>query len=227
MVSDEPSETCWTLIRAAARGDAEPREEFARRYLPAVRAYLAARWRRTPRSADVDDGVQEVFLTCLREGGALERADDSAGASFRAFLLGVARKVALHLERTGARRDARAGGTAGSRLPHDDPSLSRVYDRAYAREVMRQAGEAMERRARAGSAGARLRVDLLRLRFEEGLPIREIARRWDVDPTPLHRQYAKAAREFRGALREVVGLSERCAGDRLERECDRLLELLR
>jgi len=39
--------TCWTVIRAAAAGSSADRDELARCYLGVVRAYLAARWRRS------------------------------------------------------------------------------------------------------------------------------------------------------------------------------------
>jgi RNA polymerase sigma-70 factor (ECF subfamily) len=226
-MSTAPQETCWTLIRGAARGGRAEREEFTRRYLPAVRTYLAARWRHTPMHAEVDDGVQEVFVACFKQGGALGRVDDTPGRSFRAFLYAVTRNVALHLERTGARRAARSAPEPSSSVQAEETSLSRTYDRAYARALMREAAETMAVRAREKGGEAPRRVKLLELRFEEGSPIHEIARLWDTDPGELHREYAKAAREFRAALREVVGLSERCAPEHLDRECDRLLDALR
>ena len=65
--------TCWTLIEGAASGRAADRDEFARRYLPAVQAYLLARWKESPLAQERDDAVQEVFVECFRQGGALER----------------------------------------------------------------------------------------------------------------------------------------------------------
>jgi hypothetical protein len=62
--------TCWTVIRAAAAGSADDREELARRYLGVVRTYLAARWRGSALRPDLDDAVQEVFVACFKEGGA-------------------------------------------------------------------------------------------------------------------------------------------------------------
>jgi len=219
-------ETCWTLIRAAARGGTLEREEFTRRYHPAIRAYLAARWRHGTLRGDVDDAVQEVFLACFKQGGALMRVEDSPDHGFRAFLYGVVRNVALYMERGRGRGAARIQGEVGSEVPDAEPSLSRVYDRAYARALMREAAELMAGRARTGTEMDRRHVELLELRFQEGLPIREIARLWGVEPAELHRTYARAAREFRSALREVVGLSERCAPEHLDQESDRLLDLL-
>ncbi len=221
-----PQETCWTLIQAAQRGSPEQREEFGRRYLPAVRAYLTARWRGGPMEGELEDGIQEVFIACFREGGALERVQRDTERGFRGFLFGVVRNVALHLERTQARRSARQDSPPDSRLPADDPGLSMAFDRGYARSIMREAASLMASRAQDGDAEARRRVALLELRFEEGLPIREIALRWEVEANLLHNEYAKAGREFRSALRHVVGLNERCAPERLDRECDRLLALL-
>ncbi len=221
-----PQATCWTLIRAAAAGQNAQREEFTRRYQPAVCAYLAARWRSSPLASELDDAAQEVFVACFREGGALTRARPETGG-FRAFLFGVMRNVALHLERTRARRDRKQQvGIADSQTPDDEPTASRAYDQEYARSVMREAADVMAARAQIAGAAARRRVDMLRLRFQEGLPIRDIARLWQCDPQELHREHAKAGREFKAALRAVVGLSERCAPEFLEQECDRLLSLL-
>ena len=175
---------------------------------------------------DIDDGVQEVFVACFKEGGALQRVDASSDQGFRAFLYGVVRNVALHQERTAARRAARTQPAIDAELPAEEPSLSHVYDQAYARALMREAAETMAAKARESGGVALRRVESLKLRFEEGVPIREIARLWGARPAELHLEYAKAAREFRAALREVVGLSERCAPDRLDQECEHLLELL-
>lgn len=220
-------DTCWTLIQGAAGGQAIEREEFARRYLPIVRAYLGARWRTSPMREQMDDAAQEVFVACFRAGGALESVDVTRGTSFRAYLFGVVRNVALHFERRARRRKSSASSASHlGELPADDPTLSVVFDRAFARALMREAAERMAARARVLGAPHERRVKLLRLRFEEGLPVREIARLWDADPTHLHRQFTVAANEFKRCLREVVGLSERCAPDRLEQECERLLDLL-
>src|SRR5262245_7244949 len=66
--------TCWTVTRGAALGSAGDREEFARRYLPVIRAYLSSRWRHSPHLRDLDDAVQEVFVECFGQGGVLARA---------------------------------------------------------------------------------------------------------------------------------------------------------
>jgi hypothetical protein len=92
---------------------------------------------------------------------------------------------------------------------------------------MREAAELQAALAREKGAEATQRVELLRLRFHEGMAIRDIARLWGADPARLHHDYAQARQEFLSDLREVVGLHERCPPERLEAECTRLQELLR
>jgi len=219
------------MIRRAAGGDAAERDEFARRYGPALKAYFAARWRSSPRTADVDDAVQEVFVECLRQDGALERArPELAVQGFRGYLYGVARNIAQRFERP---RPLQAGVApeAGeldplSGMRADDPTLSRAFDRAYARAIVREAARSMRAAALRSGAEAQRRVEMLALRFEEGLPIREIAARWSVDPDWLHHEYAKARRDFHEALRCVVAFHQPDAPELIERECRALLELL-
>src|SRR4051812_16682848 len=99
--------TCWTVIRGAARGEPRDRDDFARRYEPVVRVYLAARWRSSERIRTLDDAVQEVFVECFRGGGALDRLDPDRPGGFRAFLYGVVRIVALRAESARARGKVR------------------------------------------------------------------------------------------------------------------------
>jgi RNA polymerase sigma factor (sigma-70 family) len=222
-------ETCWTLIRDAAAGRAEARSRFALRYLPVVKAYLGARWRGSPFAAEIDDAAQEVFVDCFRPGGVLERAEPSAANGFRAFLYGVARNAALHVETRRAREAERREETTfyAERIASDEDRLSKVFDRAWAQSVMREAGDLQAARASEKGEEALRRVELLRLRFHEGMPIREIARLWGEEPDHLHHEYAQARREFHEALSEVVVLHQRCPPGRAEEECARLLDLLR
>jgi RNA polymerase sigma-70 factor (ECF subfamily) len=212
-------DTCWTLIRAAARGETAEREAFARRYLPAVEAYLRARWRGTRHFEQVDDAVQDVFLDCFREGGALDRVDPDRRGGFRAFLYGIARIVALrHEEGRGRGREAQASSSEIDALPDDVERLSVVFDRAWALGLLRQAAALHAERARSRGEDAVRRVELLRLRFEENRPIREIARLRDEDPARLHRDYSRARREFKDALLDV--LAEHHAGTPAEVEAE-------
>ena len=220
----EPRATCWTLIRDAAGGREPARAEFARRYEPVIREYLAARWRNRGLAAHVEDAVQEVFVDCLREGGVLARADPERAGGFRGFLYGVARRAAQRVEAEVAR--ARRGRDPGSFRPEeverDETTLSKAFDRAWAGALLREAGDRFFERARELDEASAKRAELLRLRFEDELPIREIARRWEVDPARLHHDYARARREFRAVLIESLGFHQAAPPERLGAECDRL-----
>jgi RNA polymerase sigma-70 factor (ECF subfamily) len=213
------------MIGRAADGDAAARDDFARRYLPAVRAYLGARWNRSPLRDEVEDASQEVFVECFREGGALARLDPARAGGFRAFLYGVARNVARRVEERRAR-------SAGRRAPAPDldeheggaDSPSRAFDREWARSVMREAAERHAALARVEGEAAMRRLEVLRLRFQEGLPIREIAARWGADPARLHHDYATARVEYRAALAAVV--AEHHPGADVEQEVRRLFDAL-
>lgn len=222
-----PDSTCWTVILAAAHGGAAERDDFARRYSEPIRAYLAARWRGSPRLAELDDAVQEVFVECFRGGGALARVEVGRAGGFRAFLYGVVRHVALRFE-------TRAGGDGRSQidldlLPADDPSLSRAFDRAFVQALLAMAVAAQEGEAKKRGEAALRRVALLRRRFADGLPIREIAREWGIDAAVVHHEYARAREEFAAALKEVVRFhmagSLGSAGE-VERQCAELAALI-
>jgi hypothetical protein len=85
----------------------------------------------------------------------------------------------------------------------DDTSLSAAFDRAWARSMLQEAARVQAEMA-VGDERAVKRVELLRLRFQDGLPIRDIAARWGDDAAKLHHEYATARDEFRAALRRVV-----------------------
>ena len=220
--------TCWTLLRDAATGGEAPRAEFAARYAPVVRAYLAARWRGSTLVRELDDSIQDVFIECLRAGGLLDRARADQPGGFRAFLYGAVRNVALRAEARRARQLAREPMDVLDLqgLPGREEALSRVYDRAWAKAVVREAAERQSALAAQHGAAALRRVELLRLRFHDGMPIREIARLWGLDAASLHHEYARARQEFRSALRDVIASQHPGSPEDIERECTQLLSLL-
>jgi RNA polymerase sigma factor (sigma-70 family) len=217
MSSDD---TRWTLIERAAAGSLDGRTEFARRYSPVIRAYLGFRWRGTPLFQDVEDAAQQVFIQCFKDGGALGRADPARPSGFRAYLHGVVQNVALSLERKRARSRERQPESAVdlADLASRDESSTKAFDRAWARAVLGEAADLQLARAQAESPEAVRRHELLGLRFGDDLPIREIARRWNVDPAVLHREYARAREEFRLALRDVLRARQGRGLETLEEE---------
>jgi RNA polymerase sigma factor (sigma-70 family) len=219
-------ETSWTLIRAAAGGGVDERAEFVRRYQPVVRAYLRSRWGSRLPPEDVEDAAQEVFVECFRTDGALDRSLEGLRGEFRSFLLGVVRNVALRAEKTNADRRDRPAWSQIQREEADETRLSQVFDRAWARALVRQAFELQAAQARQKGGDALRRVELLRLRIAEDQPIRAIAKLWGVDVAQLHHQYAAARKDFERALREVVGTHYPDSPERMRRECEALLDLL-
>jgi RNA polymerase sigma-70 factor (ECF subfamily) len=220
--------TCWTLIEGATAGDERSRAEFATRYLSVVRAYLVARWRGSALLESVDDAVQEFFVDCFRDDGALARLDPTRPGGFRPFLYGVVRNVARHVE-TRRARDREHPGDAEvdfEAVRSRESSLAEAFDRAWAVGIVQQALDLQRDRAAEAHDGALRRVDLLRLRFGEDLRIREVARRWDVDAARVHKEYAKARREFRAALLEVVAFHRPGSKEEIERHCADLLALI-
>jgi RNA polymerase sigma-70 factor (ECF subfamily) len=220
--------TCWTLIRAAALGNCGERERFAEQYLSSVHAYLTARWGNSGYKNLVDDGVQDVFVECFRTGGALCRVDTSGNQTFRAYLYGVVRNVARRMESRHAAELAKRRGDPDDfdGVVSDESTLSHVFDRAWAKSIMRQAGKRHEELARLAGEKALRRFELLRLRFEEELPIRQIAQKWNIDSAVLHREYRKAREEFRAALIEVVRFHHPGSDTEVNREAEALLAML-
>jgi RNA polymerase sigma-70 factor (ECF subfamily) len=212
--------TCWTLIREAAAGDRTARERFARVYRPVVAAYLGARWQR---NGSVDDATQDVFVECFRGGGLLAKADPDRG-EFRGFLLAAVRNVARRQEDRPHRGRLQPIPVD---LPADDTGPAEAFDRAWARALLREAARVQDETAKQSGSAAVRRVHLLRLRFHERMPIRDIATHWGEDAAKLHHEYATAREEFHAALRTVVAFHYpgRSPGD-VNRACERLLQLL-
>lgn len=223
-----PAETCWTVVRAAAGGESRAARVFAETYLGIVRAFLVRRWRGSGALSLVDDAVQEVFLDLFRSGGALSRLDAARTPSFRAFLFGVARNVALRYEERAAQSRVRRAQAPSvlETVAADQQTMSRQFDVAWAHRLVARAAE--RQRAWAASAGpeAQTRVEILRLRFAEGLPIRTIAERMGKPAERVHREYAKARDEFKQALRAEVALHSGGSAADIERECGEIVAVL-
>jgi RNA polymerase sigma-70 factor (ECF subfamily) len=176
----------------------------------------------------VDEACQEVFVECFRQGGVLDRAQTDQPGGFRAYLYGVARNVALRFEQRMARSQARREQDPQplDEREADETSLSHVFDREWARAIVRQAIDLLSRNAQAAGPEAQRRFEILRLRFTDGVPIRDIAQRWDADATKLHTEYARARRELKAALFEVVAGYHPGSRDVVEHECQKLRDLV-
>jgi RNA polymerase sigma-70 factor (ECF subfamily) len=145
-------------------------------------------------------------VECFKQGDALERAERGRAVGFRPFLFGIARNVALRLERKRGRprEQSPVDDLCLEAVADDDPGAWRAFERAWATALVREAAQLQEQQAQRKGLEAYRRVELLHLRFYESLPIREIAHRWKADAAALHHEYAKARREFKAALLQVV-----------------------
>lgn len=221
-----PSDTCWTVLRAAAQGDEQARSSFSQSYAATIRTFLAARWRGRVLSSEVDDAAQEVFFECLKPGGALVRADAELG-DFRGLLSGVTRNVARRFEeRALARGRLRPEDDSWlQQVASDDPGQATLFDRSWAQEVLRRAKRLHRETARNSGPDAVRRVELLERRFGSDQAIREIAAEWGLPAQEVHNAYRKARAEFFACLCEIVAMHAAPGAD-LEAECRRLLSLL-
>ncbi len=177
---------------------------------------------------ELDDVIQEVFVESFRDGGVLARVDDDSPGGFRAFFYGVIRNVARRAEsRFSRRRDQQPETGFFNESPDAaEQRLSRVFDREWATTMMREAAARQRANSEVKGANAVRRLDLLRLRFYEGRPIRDIADLWGVEASEVHREYARARKEFRAALGEVVAYHMPGSAEAVDQECARLLEML-
>ena len=112
------------------------------------------------------------------------------------------------------------------RIAGGEEALSQVYDRAWAKAIVREAAERQSALATHRGEAALRRVELLRLRFHDGMPIREIARLWGLDAAFLHHEYARARQEFHSALRDVIAFHHPGSPEEVDRACAQLLALL-
>ena len=170
----------------------------------------------------------EVYLECLREGGVLERCRDEPPGGFRPFLLAVVRNIARRVEERRAGRRERQLTTEFQRDGgvDEDADPAHKFDCTWAVTIVRNARRRVEERLGQGSPAAQRRVELLRLRYQEGLPVKEIAPQIGEDSRRVHHQLEEARRDFHRALREEVAFHLPGSAEEVEQECRLLLGLL-
>lgn len=117
------------LFAAIAQGDLGPLGALFDRHHEDVRQFLL---RAAPNAADVDDLVQETFLTASRAAGSYDGRE-----SARPFLIGVAAQLLRRRRRTFARLTALLdafGATSAPppRTPEESTSVAEDHDRVRA-----------------------------------------------------------------------------------------------
>ncbi len=166
--------TNWNVVLSASQPHHDARTEFAVRYAPVIRRYLAGRWRIPSDAPRIDDALQDVFVECFKHGGALERVLPGGDGGFRAYLFAVTRNVAREFERQ-RRCDPLLDADARPDHGQDRPSVT--FDRSWAREIAREAMREFGSTSRRPEE--RLQFETVRLRFQQELLPREIAARLD------------------------------------------------
>ena len=186
------------MINQAQNGDTDCRDEVARIYTPLIESFLHNRWRQTPLVSHIDDARQEILFELFRADGALDRFDRKIQSAFRPFLYGVVRNVVRRAEDRQRRLPQPAGVEGLGHFTDDDRSLSQMFDRLWAENIIRQTMAAIK--------DDQL-VDILRMRFYDGLPVREIAKQLKLDPARVHKMYANARSEFKYRLKDVFSFN--------------------
>ena len=125
-------------VESTARADVEAPARRVRRIVDESYDFV---WRSLRRlgvpPAFVDDGAQQVFVVLVR------RLDDVETGAERAFLFGVAVRVAADLRRSARRRrEDPAEGVLDS-LAHDGPSPEEIAEARSSRKILDRALDAM------------------------------------------------------------------------------------
>jgi len=170
------------LVRRARRGDDEAFAELVRRWQrPLMARALAA----VGRVEEADDLVQETFLRAWRNLRGLRNP-----GGFGAFCLTTLRRLVVDRSRRGD-VPAEAGDEAAAAAPDPAPGPE---DELLAAELRRAVREEL-----AALPPGRQR-EVFRLRFGEGLPLREIASRLGLHAGTVKVHLFRGTRQLRARL---------------------------
>lgn len=214
--------THWSLVDEAARGTGEAKARalaaLLERYLPAMRAHLAARqW---ARRLSVEDVLQQFLADKVLGQDLVARAERTRGR-FRAFLVTALENFA----RNQIRHDSaatRSPGPEGHVAVRDDLDAagpgadpSGEFDVAWARQVLAQAIDSMRCECRVSGmphvwAVFEGRVLRPTLQQAEEVPYERLVREQGLDsPMQAANALVTARRMFQRQLRAVVGRYEK------------------
>lgn len=193
----------WQEALAAARGDAAARAVFWLHHVRRIHAWLWLRWRHGTLRSSIDDATQEVYLECFRPGGAFAHFDPArAHHGVLPFLHAVVRNVAQRFERSRRRERAHQIDYAVEHTTFADAPLTTSGDATIDRERLAAALDHLDDGDPEPGGPHSLRT-FVRLHFEEGRPVREIARAWQAPPTLVHELRRRACRRLRACLRRI------------------------
>lgn len=204
--------TQWSLIRRAGDGDDGARrralDELCRAYWYPVYAFLRLSAGGAEEAADLTQG----FFADLIRRDSLADVDPGRGSRFRSWLLGCAKHF-VSTERVAQRRQKRGGGQVLESLDAalaeqryhasmaHDLTPERMYQRAFAEEVLRRALARL--RARYVEAGQEARFEALKWTLPSGAaprPYEEIARELEMKVATVRQEASRLRERFRQAL---------------------------
>lgn len=170
------------LLQRWSHGDDASGEQLYRRHFRLVYAFFRSK---TP--DDVDDLVQETFLTAVR------KAEQRRGGSVRGFLLGIARYELLEYLRQKARRNDRI-----------DPVSSSIEDLVTGPSTRLRRDETNDRLRLALQTLPLDQQIALELRYWHELSTEEIAQVQEVAPTTIRTRLHRARNALRGLVEEAA-----------------------
>lgn len=206
--------THWTLVAGAGADDTERLRvlgQLLERYLPAMRSYLAARFRSDP--GRVDDLLQGFLADKILEQDIVRRADQARG-KFRTFLVtALGRYAVSRLRAEGAARRSPPGGL----VPLDEavladrpaPGARDPFDGERVREAVELAVRRTKAECDAGGRQdvwcvfeARVLLPALGRAAPHALP--DVSRRLGVTPARASNLLVTSKRMFARNLRKAV-----------------------
>ena len=198
--------TSWTLIGKVVHGQTwekrDALETLLNRYMPAIRAYLLTR--KWAKPGDVDDLVHEFIASQVMDHHLLAKANKDRG-KFRNYLLTALRNFTINQFRKKELVFAEIQGE-----PSFDGAPERVFEGEWARLVIQEALEAMERQCRQMGRQAvwgLFEYRLLKPVFDgqPSPPYAELIKRFDLkSPAQAANTLVTAKRMFARVLRDVV-----------------------
>jgi RNA polymerase sigma factor (sigma-70 family) len=170
------------LRTAVLRGDADAWRALYRRAFPPVWAFVAARSRSDAGAAE--DVIQETWMIAVRRMASF----DPSRAPFEAWVKGIAMNVLRNRWRAG-RREREALG--------QDP---KAFGEVQASPATPDAGEPAGRATLALTALPWAYQQVLRAKYEEGLPVLAIAERMGRSAKSVESMLSRAREALRRAL---------------------------
>lgn len=223
--------TSWELLNDAARLDgrsAVALNEFAERYYPAVRAFVAAIVRDPART---DDLTQRFFETVVLSGRLLSHADPLRGSfrpylkqAIRIFLVDEYRRRTRSLQSSEVPLDTTGGSPA---LAGQSAGPDRERLRAWARSLVAIAVARVERIGHENGQDQHFQLFKRRYLSDADQPPswRDVGEVVGLDETIARGRADTAVRHFRTELRDLVA-SDIGAGGSIDEELRAVIAIL-